>query len=85
MQHAARGILQFRLYAERSSKRPAYCCYAETETLNCGLYGAARPLGRGDLTQIQIGARRLILVKLGLGRKMKHIQAISKYSFVLYF
>ena len=42
-------------------------------------------VGRGDLTQIQIEARRLILIILGLGRKMKHIQNISKYSFILYF
>ena len=36
------------------------------------------------LTKSQVGVGRLILVKLELGRKMKHIQTISKYSFVFY-
>jgi hypothetical protein len=44
------------------------------------------PVGlRREVTQIQNGARCLVFVKLELGTKMKHIPAISEFSFVLYF
>ena len=39
----------------------------------------------GGVAQIQNGARCRIFVKLELGTKMKQIQAISQFSFVLYF
>ena len=37
------------------------------------------------MTQIQNGARCLVFVQLELETKMKHIPAISEFSFVLYF